>query len=294
MSEAIEHPVQITLDELPRYSSWPKRLLALEHYAIRRKTEAEVLREYQDDKWGSLLARVRCLDNPTLLDVERANADLAATAPCYHAGNFYLASNHWMLNLHLDLYAEVLAPYLENASCVVELGAGFGSKLFGLGFREAFSKMPLIAAEYTQSGRDLISILAKVSGKPVAIGQCDFWKLQISDITIPENAVIFTSCALHYVSELSFDLVAFISRLKPRVVVHFEPCYEHYDAESFHGLMCRRYVQLNDYTVNLAAVIQAGRDREGISVRTRLNVMGSNPFLPISVVEWVPSARSRS
>jgi hypothetical protein len=151
----------------------------------------------------------------------------------------------------------------------------------------------LLAGEYTENGRKLLSLLGKSLSRPVSVGGCDFWNLQIDDLAIPEGAVIFTSYALHYVPELSRRLVDFLCSLRPKAVVHFEPCYEHYSLETLHGLMCRRYVELNDYTVNLAGVIEAGCRSRDIAVRTRPNVLGGNPFLPISVIEWMPAKRSR-
>ena len=284
--------VRISLDELPRYSDWPKRLLGLEPFAVKHKTESEVLREYRDEKWGQLLKRVQNMSEPTLSEVERASQDLSAVGPCYDSGCFYLASAQEMLDKHLNLYAEVLAPHIQGASCLVELGAGYGSKIFSLARQRGFSDLLLIAAEYTETGRDLIAIVGRSLNKPIAIGYCDFFRLRLEDVTIPENAVIFTSYAVHYVPQLSEDFVTFLSRLRPRAVVHFEPCYEHYSMASLHGMMCRRYVELNDYTRNLVGVIERNRERERILVRMRENVLGSNPFLPVSVIEWAPAGRS--
>ena len=151
------------------------------------------------------------------------------------------------------------------------------------------NRAPFVAPH---GGQDLISLLAGSWKKPVAVGHCDFRNLKIEGVTIPENAVIFTSYAVHYVPQLSMDFVRFLSRLKPRAVVHFEPCYEFFTADSLHQMMCRRYMELNDYGRNLVTVIEAGRQGEGISVRTRKYVFGSNPFLPISVIEWAPAGRS--
>ena len=128
--------------------------------------------------------------------------------------------------------------------------------------------------------------MAESLGQSVAVGYCDFRTLKIEGITIPEDAVIFTSYAVHYVPQLSMEFVRFLSRFRPRVVVHFEPCYEHYPVDDLHGMMCRRYVELNDYTRNLVTVIEGGGTRDGISLRVRKNVLGANPFLPISVLEW--------
>lgn len=283
--------VPIDFDDLARHSVWPKRLLGLETFGVRQKSELEVLREFQQERWHALLERVRDLRHPTLSEVERIYNEPTAIGPCYVDGSFYLASQKQMLDAHLDLYAEVLAPYIEGASCLVELGAGYGSKLLGLSSRKAFLSVPLAAGEFTQNGRDLISLLATHLNKSVSVGHCDFRTLTTTDLRIPEGAVIFTSYAAHYVPEMPVDFVRFLARFKPRAVVHFEPCYEYFDQQSLHGLMCRRYMELNDYTRNLASVIEAGQRQEGISVRVRKNVLGSNPFLPLSVIEWSPAGQ---
>ena len=282
----------IALDDLPKYTDWPKRLLALESFAVKYKTEKEVLREFHQDKWGQLLKQARAMGKPTLSEIERAFIDFDAPVPCYAAGRFYLANERQLLDMHLDLFTEVLRPHLEGASCLVELGAGYGSKLFALAQRAGFSQLPLLAGEYTESGRELIALLADSLDKPVAVGYCDFRAMKIDGLEIPEDALIFTSYAVHYVPELAQEFTGFLGRLKPRAVVHFEPCYEHYAMDSLHGMMCRRYVEQNDYTRNLASVIEAGRTRGETLLRVRKNVLGSNPFLPISVIEWAPAGRS--
>lgn len=293
MAAAVGPDLQpISLDDLAKYSDWPKRLLSLDTFDVRVKTEKEVRREFEDERWGSLLPQVKALRTPALEDVERLYAGADDISPCYDAGRFFLASWRDKLDAHLQLYAKVLAPHVRGASCLVELGAGFGSKLLGLATRAAFADLPLAAGEYTRTGQELISLIATAMKKTVTVGYCDFRTLKLTGMSIPSDAVIFTSYAAHYVPKLSTDFVAFLSQFKPRAVVHFEPCYEHYPENSLHGLMCRRYVELNDYTRNLASVIEFGRSRDGIAVRTTKNVLGSNPFLPISVIEWAPAYRT--
>jgi hypothetical protein len=280
---------QIELDDLARYSVWPKRLLSAVPFAAKSKTEAEVLREFEAERWGDLLRKVRALKEPTLAEVEHVYTDINAVAPCFEGGKFYLASWRQTQDRYLARFAEVLGRHVPGASALVELGAGYGSKLLGLGRLEEFADLPLYAAEFTQSGRELISILARAMKREVGVGHCDFRTLALEPIGIPEGAVIFTSYAAMYVPELSNDFTTFLAQLKPKAVVHFEPCYEHYDETSVHGLMCRRYIELNDYTRNLASVIDNGAGRDGFSVQVCRNVMGSNAFLPMSIIEWTPA-----
>ena len=280
--------IRIDFDDIAKHSHWPPRLLGIEPYSVRLKTETDVLREFDSEKWGELLNYARTLDEVSLDNIEWHHIASDVLSPYYETGAFYLATEPQMLDRHLDLYASTLRPYLAGATGLVELGAGYGSKILNLGSQEGFSGLPLFAAEYTRSGCELLRILAKVRGQSVAVGHCDFRRPALEGVNIPEGAVIFTSYAVHYVPELPTDLVAFISALRPKAVVNFEPCFEHYPTDTLHGLMCRRYVELNDYSRNLATLIEGAADRGEITARIRKNVLGSNPFLPISILEWAP------
>ena len=116
----------IKLEDLPKYSEWPKRLLALESFEVKYKTEKEVLREFNQDKWGQLLTQVREMNEPTLDEVERGLVDYCTQIPYYEGGEFYLTNERQLLDKHLELFADVLRPHIEGASCLVELGAGYG------------------------------------------------------------------------------------------------------------------------------------------------------------------------
>jgi hypothetical protein len=258
---------------------------------MKQKSEREVLREFEDERWGKLLEYARGLERPTLDQIQRMSSDPSVEAACYLGGAFYLATQQQMLDAQLSIYAEALEPHMPGATCLAELGAGFGSKLFALSLREPFAGIPLAAGEYTESGCELISLLAGELNKPISVGRCDFRTLTTSGLDIPEGAIIFTSYAALYVPEMSMDFVEFIARFKPKAVIHFEPCYEHFEEQSLHGLMCRRYMELNDYTRNLVTVIEAARRKRDITLRVRKNVLGSNPFLPFSVLEWAPASR---
>jgi len=128
--------------------------------------------------------------------------------------------------------------------------------------------------------------LSNALKKNVSVGHCDLRKLEIDADIIPEKSVLFTSYAAHYVPNISSRFVKFLSQLKPKVVFHFEPVYEYYPKDSLHGIMCRRYVELNDYGRNLASIIEDAKRLNKISVKIKKNILGSNPLLPISVIEW--------
>jgi len=124
-------------------------------------------------------------------------------------------------------------------------------------------------------------------GKEIEVGHCDFRRLTLDGPQIPPNSIILTSYSVHYIPKLDHAFASYISQWKPKVVIHFEPCYEHQSLDNLHEMMCRRYIEINDYSRNLVSIIESAYTEGKISsIETHNNVFGSNPFLPISVIEW--------
>jgi len=243
------------INDLPRFSPWPARLLGIDRWQCRKKTTQEVWREYEYEKWGSLVKRVVEADHR--ISVEKVDEWIFQDIPaclCSIQGRLKLLSAKEAHQQYLDLIEELLRSYLPG-SAVVELGAGYGSVILALAKREAFHRMRIIAGEYSTSGLELIKRLALAQSLEIETGHCDFALPQVVDFGIPRNAVIFTSYATHYVPRLSTDFIRGLSTHHPRVVVHIEPCYEHHECNSLLGLMRRRYIQVNDYNTNLVTLL---------------------------------------
>jgi len=282
--------VKISLEETASHSAWPSRLLDIDHFPIKHKSSAEIHREFGDEKWGKLLNMLKNKPSLSLADIEAAEQNLERQIPCYdNSIGFYLVKAKYAQIGLLKIYEKILAAHAYGASGLVELGAGYGSKIIRLSNTVSMKKLPLYAAEYTQAGCELIRLISKKEKKNIQIGWCDFEELDLVGLDIPENAIIFTSYSLHYVPELKEQFVKFLSQFKPKLVVHFEPCYEYFNRRSLHGLMCRRYMDLNGYTKNIASAIHAGCKKIGAEIKIQENVFGYNPFLPISIIEWSPS-----
>ena len=280
---------KLTMNELANYSPWPARLLSIDPFKTMHKTPESIIREFGDDKWGKLLKFFADKNEFTLADVNAMEGNIDELIPCFeHDFGFYLAMVKEADIKQIKLYRDTLCPYVNEASCLVELGAGYGSKLLALADITPLNKLPLYAAEYTQSGCELIKLIAKKTNKQVKVGSCDFDKLNLIGLEIPENSIIFTSYSVHYVPTLKKKFVDFISKFKPKVVVHFEPCYEYYDKRTLHGLMCKRYMELNGYTQNIASTIEERCLEIGAKFESEHNLFGSNPFLPLSIIKWAP------
>ncbi|MAS82678.1 MAG: hypothetical protein CMF45_08315 [Legionellales bacterium] len=280
---------KISINEISSYSPWPARLLSLQPFTIKEKTPSEITREFGKEKWGKLFSYFSNKSHFSLSDVESKEIDLEKKTACYdHQIGFHVTRLGNAVKRQLAIYKNILEPYASEASCLVELGAGYGSKILRLSEIESMKNLPLYAGEYTESGQELITLISKTINKPIKVGYCDFDKLHISGLDIPKNAIIFTSYSVHYVSHLQDNFVDFLCQFKPKVVIHFEPCYEYFDREVLQDLMSRRYMDINGYTRNIASCVELGCLKVGAKMRRKKMVFGSNPFLPFSVLEWIP------
>lgn len=280
----------IGLNELPRYSPWPARLLGAEPCERREKTRPEVLREFESEKWGELARRVAGAGRRVShAEVEAWDADGAAIEVASRGDELMLLPIAEIRRRHVDLVAETLRPYWP-APALVELGTGFGSVLVPLAAREPFRQSRVLGADLTSSGKAVLEHVAETEGVNVEAGLCDLTADPVVTMPVPEGAVIFTSFAAMYMPRLAKTLIGALSRLRPKAVVHFEPVFEHYAVDTLLGLLRQRYLVANDYNTDLATVLH----REAAAGTIRIldeqrTVFGQNALLPASILAWTPA-----
>lgn len=283
---------RFTVNDLPRFSPWPSRLLGFEPWQQRRKTPQEVTREYELEKWGPLLARVKDAGRSITLDqVEAWVSGDQSHVLCSIGDELELLTPREVRDRYLAIVDDVLRRYVP-ASALVELGCGYGGVLLALAQRHPFREMSMLAGEFAPSGVELVRHLAALQGSAVTAAACDFSLPRITTLDVPPDALILTSYAVHYVPTLSPDFVTTVAAWRPRAVVHLEPCYEHCDGNTLLGLMRRRYVEVNDYNTNLVTVLRESERRGAIKiVEERPAVFGENPLLAASIVVWTVGSR---
>ena len=281
-----------TVDDLPRYSSWPARLLGSEPWEQRVKNRPEIEREYQEEKWGSLLASIQ--ESPWPLGL--ADLDLVMQGGdelvLYSDGLDLIEATARDAHLrYREFVAGVLKPFLP-APAIVELGAGYGSIIVDLARRAEFAGIPAFGLELTAAGVELIHKMSSSERVQVRSGRCDMTAPIVTDTVIPPGALIFTSFAAHYEPRHEDTFVDGLLSLKPAVVVLLEPVYEHGDETTLLGLLRRRYIEVNDYNTNLATVLYRARERGSIRILDeRKAVFGPNPLLAASVIVWEPAGQ---
>ena len=279
-----------SLDELPKYSQWPARLLGLIPWEAREKTEAEIEREFGREKWGSLLERFKSSPGARLEDVD----GWAAGGP---GPSLASVGEHIVEMTHEESHAAYLAfieaaiePFMP-ASALVELGCGYGSVILGLARRAAFQDIPYIAADYTSTGPELAGLIGAAEQIPVVTGLADLKRSPVTTLPVPPGALIYTAYAAQYVEPITDAFVHGIAALAPKTVVHIEPVFEHCDPSTLLGLLRQRYIQANGYNRNLSTILHDHEARGSLEILHESKPgFGPNPLLAASVIAWRPTA----
>ena len=288
-----EARAQVTIDDLPKYSGWPARLLGLERWDERQKTREEILREYEAEKWAPLLARFR--------DTRAAGSSVGLDAVDDWFGasseneTLVTSEDEWVLmtltqarHHYLELIASALLRH-GKPDTLVELGAGYGGTLLHLLRKPELRGTRAIGLDVCPSGVALMAEIAKAEGQAVEPGACDLASPHVTAYAIPEGSVIYTSYATSCVPELGSAFVERLASLQPALVVQVEPFFEHADASSLIGLLRRRYIELNGYDRGFLTVLRGEAARGRIEVvDERPNVFGVNPLFAASIVVWRP------
>lgn len=276
------------LDDLPKYSPWPRRLLGLEPWQTKVKTPEEIEREFGKEKWGTLLEKFKQNSDAKLDDIDRWAAGNPKRSLTTVADHLVLMTPEESHSAYISYVADALEKHLP-ASALVELGCGYGSVILGLARREAFSSMKLHAADYTSTGPELASLIAARENVDLKTGHCDFTSADTTDLDIPPGAIIYTAYAAQYVEELGPRFVEGIIALEPKVVVHIEPVYEHAGESTLLGLLRRRYIEANGYNRNLSTILHDHEARGSLEIlEETAPAFGPNPLLAASVIAWKP------
>ena len=282
---------EITLNELPNYYSFLEPLI---NNLSKKKTKnkKEVLREFDTEKWGTLLDYFsKKKEKFSINDInEHYFGKRNKLFPIWEGKKFILQNQKKIIKIQNNIYYNILAKYLKNTKSLVELGAGFGSHFFKLAEKKKFKKLKLAAGELTKSGVKIMRILSKKMSINAKIGYCDIYRGTKKELKIPANSIIYTSYAMVYKRTLDAKFINFFLSLKPSYIIHFEPIYEHMKKKTFHHILCRKYMRDNNYSLNFLSVLKKYEKKNIIKiVYEDKMIFGGNPFLPFSVIIWKKS-----
>lgn len=277
----------IPLDELPRWSPWPQRLLGLETYAKRDRTIESVAREYNAEKYPPLLSAWRSGEatSPEELKELQIGTHVDNPTMCVSIGDTLCEMDvKAVFDRFQQLLYSVLAPEMEHTDVVIELGCGYGYNLWRLS--RSVEDVRFVGGELSAVAVELAQELFADNDR-LEVERFNFFDERYDLLDVKdERVVVFTAHSIEQLPDAAKVIRTLVSqKANIRTVYHFEPVMELY-GESLLGLMRRRYTKLNDYNQNLLSELKSNRRIEIKSVQG--NVLGINPLNPTSIIAWRP------
>jgi len=282
-------PSAYTVNDLPRFSPWPARLLGLEPWAQRTRSHSDLIREFEHEKWGSLLERLQGAAEPVTIDtVEEWVMGDVPDGLCSLDGRLELLPALEARAHYLRLIEALVARHLP-APAVAELGCGFGSVIVRLAARWKDSGWRFLAGDLSQSAVEIVRRLAASSDLPIEASLFDFSSIANCELAIPPGSLLLTSFATHYLRTIPNECIEALADYRPSAVIHLEPCIEHCDPKTMLGLLRQRYIEVNDYNTNLVTLLREMERAGKVEILEETpELFGQNPLLTASVVIWKP------
>lgn len=277
---------EIPLDDLPRWSNWPARMLGLESFVPPVRTTEKIAQEYGQEKWQFALDTFeksgRTLDATALRKMYYAQGGDAPRAAVYR-GKLVAARTPTIICWYDDLLADWMGPSIGGARTVVELGAGFGHVLWSL--RQRFPGKVYRGGEYTDSAVKLAELLY-ADHPDISVQHVNFYDNDYAVLDEAEGpVVVFTSQAIEQIPDCRGIIDALAKhRSKIAAVFHIEPAFDLQTPATLLGQMRRRYLEINDYNRNLFGTLKSRADIR--IVRLEQDVIGWNPFNCLGMVHW--------
>lgn len=224
----------------------------------KKRTRADVYREYNDEKYAQLSGASSFEKALTLY-----RGPVQDTVFSRHDA-FYSAPSNETYAVREALIISSLYPLLDGVETVIELGAGFGQTLEII--RRAYPSFQYIAGEFSPLARSLGERVAP----SIRFVPFDFYDAKWNIFDGVQNALVLSFHAIEMVPDANKvvdNLKAHASRI--RAVSLFEPIYEMGDSPIFEAR--RKYIEANDYCRNILQSFDAEVERD---------FFGFNPLFP--------------
>lgn len=279
----------VELNDLPKYSPWPARLLGLTEWTPRNRNGQLIRAEY-GEKWGALLQEY--VNNKFANLGEAIQYLFSAHFPSdflFHVGEqiYYSENNNGFWEFFYERIGRVLTQYMTRDDTLVELGCGWGRNLF-YALQTRLCKNA-IGGEYTEEGLTLGRLVGQQFKLPIEFFHFDYYKPDWEFLKKLKGTVVLTHNSVEQIRYMPERTVSSLIQSKPKAVVHFEPVYEYLNRDSLLHYLWKRYTEVNDYNRNLLTVLKRFAKERRLTIGLeKAHEVGLNAFNPGSFVVWKP------
>lgn len=304
----------IPFAEAAVYSPWPDRLLGLEEWQKPRRSYEEMIAEYNEgwyrsllDEWTAFLSEAAPAQRTAALaakffyrvakrvaqDVEKNSAVYRSSQREYlfSVGDEFLAGD---LTLGTMFHWDVIVRYVDrqrgDIRTIVEPGCGSGVNLFNLYTR--LDLETIVGGDICSNAVALANGISGALGVPGRFQAFDYADpASLRSLTDGADDYILLTC--HSIEQVQIAETHVVEQIlalpnPPRLVIHCEPVVEAGE-RSLMGQLCLQYASRNRYNMDLLPSLvrceQAGR-LEIVDYQQR--VFGFSAFNPTSLISWQP------
>lgn len=160
--------------------------------------------------------------------------------------NGLIVSNNLDLEYNLFTIARhvIFTKYLYPFDNIYELGCGSCQNLLSLS--ELFPSKKLFGFDWTTSSVGIAKQLANTLNRNIYGTILDMTKPSI-DITLEHGSAVITIHSLEQIGKQYDELLSFIIRSKPGIVIHYEPMIEFYNDNNLLDYIAMLYNQKRNY-----------------------------------------------
>jgi hypothetical protein len=273
----------LSLDDLPKYTHWPERLLSAPTEILFEKTKSSIYREYETEKWSALWADIQ-LRQPSLDEIETLQFAEKGEIAISMRSELYTASPLEARRVLATLVADKVYAVHPPGSTVAEMGAGTGAIITRIAMDRRFVESEFAASDLSPSSIKVIDYIAKAKGISIRTGLFDLHS-EKNEFKLAAGCTLVFSFAIAYIQGLDAGFWTRLAAMDPGAIVIAEPIYQYYGEDTLLGLMRRRYCKANDYNREILPSIEEA-ERNGLIEVTGIeeNVIGVNPLCPVSLI----------
>jgi len=254
------------------------------------KPKAEVLREFDSEKWAEVLAKASEFRGFSLLDgllLDFAGLSLDSRIDFWQRPHFNKVNLATGLLRELTIMIETLRSASLANNQFTEIGSGFGYRILTLAEVLASEGIPAkyTAIDLSANGLAAAELFAERSEINLATVRFDVeGQEQIDENLASPGGVWFSFCALHYASLPPHRLARRLARLPFETLVAFEPIHKAANSKDEIQLDLNQYIEMNSYyPFVLEALTELARIRH-LRMTVDSNCFGLNPKMPLSII----------
>ena len=303
---------QISFSETGNYSPWSARLAEIEKWEKTERNIEEVLKEYNEGWYASLLklwqdfsASAQSSSSTAVIqrffyqvskhiaeEVERNKQVYRSSKENYlfSSGDEFFIGDLMLgqlthQNVIIDYVDKQISKY--NLRTIVETGCGTGVNLFYLYLYLNVERIR--GGEICSNAVELANQISKQCGVPGEFSQFDYReKTDLQNLTKELDEYLLITC--HSIEQIQVRDNRFIENIlslpnPPKLVIHFEPIV--WDDDSMMSRLCRRYAEKNKYNLDLLETIYGCRDDGRLEILdVQKRCFGLSAYNPTSIICW--------